>query len=669
MADLPEADATTTADAAQTSTRSLAPAPFDVALTALLGPVIVLALATGARPSDRLLCIVAAIVVVLPLLWRTRAPIVVLTIVGGTAFAVMSFIDGARVPNIEYLWLPTLIALGAVAARRRLWMSAVALGCSYVAVTTAVFFSFPATDAGWTLTVSALLCGIAWILGVSAHAIRSRIERIEAERERSQTALRVERGVIASGIEAVIQQAVRRMRSDADAARRTIADDAVATTAALERIEADGVTAMQELRRVVRRLDVEAEPGRRERGESQPQTDHGAVRRRLLAVSRSDLVIVVLVIVATVAFTTFLGGGLTVAVLVFAPVLVTLLWRHQFPVLVFLLIAAAYAIVVVLYHGGDFAWDSWIPVIGLLTALAAVAGTTPIWLSIPIALAAWAYVSLAALVYPAVLVENVATYGLLVATVWLVGYFGGRRRRRLAQLQRDRDADALRVERQHAQLAHDLHDLIGHSITVMVLQAAGARRILPQNRERAASALDVIDAAGNDALRELDQLVTLLRSAAGSPSGVAAPRASGLADLPELVERARVGVREIVLRTHGTASTLSAERGAAAYEVVRDAIANAEKHAGGDTRITIDTTWGTGGVRIVVVNTRDADDPDPEHRLSGGYGLQSLRQRVQAVGGELTWDAGSEHFRLEAQIPVAHPESVGTVPDRADYGT
>ena len=62
-------------------------------------------------------------------------------------------------------------------------------------------------------------------------------------------------------------------------------------------------------------------------------------------------------------------------------------------------------------------------------------------------------------------------------------------------------------------------------------------------------------------------------------------------------------------------------------------------------------------------------DPDPEHRLSGGYGLQSLRQRVQAVGGELTWDAGSEHFRLEAEIPVAHPESVGTVPDRADYGT
>lgn len=660
----PAAAITGSGTAPSARSRSLVPTSFDVLLVALLGPVLVLAMVTGVRPSDRLLCILAAIITVLPLLWRSHAPVLVLVIVTGIDLGISAVVEGFRVPNIEYLWLPPLIALGAVAARRPLLVSILAMIAAFGAMAASIFMAFPGADVGWTLTLPALLCGAAWVLGSSAHAIRSRIDRLEAERKGAESAVRVERDAIASGIEVAVGRAVRRMKSDTELARRSISTDAAATSDALERVEAEGVTAMHELRQFVRRLDAETKAVAH--APTTPRHARGISHEWLPGVQRSDLVVVILAIIATVALTTLLGGGLTLATAMFAPALVALLWRHRFPLLVFLFIAGAYAIVVVLFHDGDFAWDSWLPVIGLLTALAAVAGGTPVWVSIPTALAAWAYQSLAALAYPSVFFENVVSYGLLVAAVWLVGFFGGRRRRRLAQLQRDRDEDARRMEHENAELAHDLHDLIGHSVTVMVLQAAGARRILPQNRARAESALDVIDAAGADALRELDQLVELLRVTAGTPRGTAGA-ARGLAAIGELVERNSAAVHEIVLRTHGTPTALAADVDATAYEVIREAIANAEKHAGEETRITVDLTWDTDAARIVVVNTDEAS-PTPARDLSGGYGLTSLRKRVEAVGGVLTWEAGDDHFRVAADLPLTAHENVGSIQRSIETG-
>jgi signal transduction histidine kinase len=328
-----------------------------------------------------------------------------------------------------------------------------------------------------------------------------------------------------------------------------------------------------------------------------------------------------------------------------------LLWRNRFPVVVFAAIAAAYAIVVVLFHGGDFVWDNWLPAVGLLVALAAVAGGTRVWLSLPLAVFTWAYLSLAALVYPPVLIENLTIYALFVAAVWLAGFFGGKKRRRIAQLEREREIAALTVRREHAELAHDLHDLIGHSITIMVLQAAGARRILAQDRSRAAAALDAIDAAGADALRELDQLVEVLRSTP-ELSGARAPAPpAGLAEIDSVVERTRSATRTVDLQVRGDPSPLPSDVDATAFAVIREALANAEKHAGDETHISIVLSWQTDAVSIHVTNTFDQNAPDAASNLSGGYGLTSLQERVHDVGGELTWAAGNGEFSVHARFP------------------
>jgi signal transduction histidine kinase len=578
--------------------------------------------------------------------------VVVLAVVSGLAVSAFAVLEGFRTPNFEYLWIPVLIALGAVAARRPVWVSLLALVASYVVIVTSLFLGWPGIqDVGWALTFPTILCAAAWVLGVSAHAIRARVNRLENERQLALAAVRDERDQIASGVEDVIKRAVRRMRSAVAAARRTNTSDAAATATALSTVEAEGVHAMQELRRLVRRLDADTAEVRAASSGAATESLGERTRERLLGFMPSDLTVTLVAIAATIALTTVLSGGSLIAALVFAPALILLLWRNQFPIVVFTLIAVAYACVVFLLNGGDFVWDNWLPVVGLLVALAAVAGGTRIWVSIPLALFTLAYLSLAALAYPAVIVENLAAYAILVAVVWVAGFFGGRRRRRISQLEREREIAALRVRREHAELAHNLHDLIGHSITIMVLQAAGARRILSKEPARAGAALDAIDGAGEDALHELDQLVVLLRTAPeSSVTRTLSPAA--LSELDALVTRTRSATRTIELQVRGVPSSLSADIDAVAFAVVRESLANAEKHAGEETKIALVLTWETDTLRIHVTNTFDSQTPDPSSNLSGGYGLTSLRARVHDVGGELTWAARQGDFSVSASFPL-----------------
>ena len=632
--------------------RWLAPAPFDVFLVAALGILIPLAVAMGGPPADRWLRIVAAIAIVVPLLWRARAPTTVLAVATGLAISAFAVLEGFRTPNFEYLWIPVLIGLGAVAARRSLWVSLLALAATYAAMVLSLFLGWPGIpDLGWALTAPALLCAVAWVLGVSAHAIRARVDRLEDERHLAQAAVRNERDEIASGVEVVIERAVHRMRSDVAAARRTIASDAAATAAALSTVEAEGINAMQELRRIVRQLDADTAEVRASSSRTPTERLSGSTRQQLLGFRPSDLTVTLLAIAATLALTILLSGDSLIAALVFAPALILLLWRNQFPTTVLVLIAAAYACVVFLLHDGDFVWDNWLPVVGLLAALAAVAGSTRIWVSIPLALFTLAYLSLAALAYPTFVVENVAIYAILVAAVWVVGFLGGRRRRRISQLEREREAAELRVRGEHSELAHNLHDLIGHSITIMVLQAAGARRILSQDRARAEAALEAIDTAGADALHELDQLVALLRSTPESPIARTQSQA-GLAEINALVTRTRTATRAIELQVRGVPSSLRADMDALAFAVVREALANAEKHAGEETTIGIEFTWETDTLTIHITNTLDPHAPDTSSNLSGGYGLTSLRARVRNLGGELTWVARQGEFSVSASFPL-----------------
>jgi signal transduction histidine kinase len=232
------------------------------------------------------------------------------------------------------------------------------------------------------------------------------------------------------------------------------------------------------------------------------------------------------------------------------------------------------------------------------------------------------------------------------------------RRRRAAQ-------EAIRAERHR--LARELHDIISHSVSVMTLQAAGARRQLGVDPARADGALLHIEATGREAMVELRRLLTVLEE---DPQAGVGPDADdptstqqqqhGLADLPQLVENVRRGGVPVNLIEEGEAVALEPSVDLSAYRIVQEALTNTMKHAGPGTRASVSLTWTPEGL---VVDIRDDGGPGADPTLSTGHGLVGLQERAKAVGGSL--EAGSADgtgFRVSARLPVAgahYPDAAG----------
>lgn len=530
-----------------------------------------------------------------------------------------------------------------------------------MATTTALILTqndpYPDSTA-WALTASAIGCAIAWGLGLLAHRHHHRFARLQREYESASVAVAAERSGIAAELNTIIRVAILRMLQDAASARSALPDDRDGAIAAFRSIETAGVESMHELRRLLHLLHDEpslAPPNPADTPPDRPPTRWTGLRHRLTNVTRWDFVVTAATIVATVILTTVAPFGPPArwqASLYFAVTLSVLLWRRAFPVTIFLLVIVADAAAVVLFRFGIFVSDNFAAFPAVLVALAAVAAATQIWISIPALVIAVGYLSVPSFAYPAVLAANLTTNAVFVVAVWLGGVLAGRRRRQIAQLEAGRDDAHRAVGQERARLAYELHDVVGHSITIMVLQAAGARRIIAQDPDRARKSLTPIQNAGAKALTELDELV-LLFTGRSTPVG-AAPSLHGLADLAQLVEHTRDSVSDITMVVRGQPRRLEPSVDVAAYSVVREAFGNAAKHAGPAAQIKTTVSWSDALVHIEVVNSIKRDDgPWPTTGLSGGFGLAHLRERVTIAGGELRWSRDGGFFRVEADLPVA----------------
>jgi signal transduction histidine kinase len=223
--------------------------------------------------------------------------------------------------------------------------------------------------------------------------------------------------------------------------------------------------------------------------------------------------------------------------------------------------------------------------------------------------------------------------------------------RRLAEQVHELDAlreagarDAVLDERRR--IARELHDVVAHTVSVMVIQAAGARRQLDRDHERAVAALRQVRVTGEDTLVELDRLFGLLHAA---PDAGAAP---GLASVDSLVERTRAAGLPVELEVTGTPARLDPDADLAAYRVVQEALTNTLKHAGPATaRVAI--AWSAGAVQLCVTDTgHGATRGDGSRR-----GLVGMRERVELFGGEV--QAGPRRdggFEVWAQLPLARQE-------------
>jgi signal transduction histidine kinase len=314
-------------------------------------------------------------------------------------------------------------------------------------------------------------------------------------------------------------------------------------------------------------------------------------------------------------------------------------------------VIAATAAAVLLFHGGDFVWDNQIAIVGVAVALAAVAAGKSAWISVPALAIAWAYLSIPSLEYPYVFATSIVGNAALVVAIWLAGLVTGRRRQQIAKLEEAKESAHRTLHQERSRLAYELHDVIGHSITIMVLQAAGARRIMELNPERARSALDPIEESGAEAMRELEQLLALLRHRGNDLPDQSADLLHGVTEVENLVDRARQSLVNVNLEAIGIPHHLEPSVDLAAYCVAREGLTNAVKHGDPQSHIDITVTWLPTLLRVKVTSGQASQQSPPPPGLSGGFGLVSLRERVTTAGGELRWWPSADRFTVEARFP------------------
>ena len=238
---------------------------------------------------------------------------------------------------------------------------------------------------------------------------------------------------------------------------------------------------------------------------------------------------------------------------------------------------------------------------------------------------------------------------------WALGRVGRGRARLTAELrarteqlegeraERERDA----VARERVRIARELHDVVAHSVSVMVVQAGAARSVLDRDPDASVRALGAVETTGREALTEMRRLLGILR-----PDGEDAEHSPqpSLDRLNALIARSRDAGLDVELRVEGLAGPLAPGVDLTAFRLVQEGLTNALKH-GGRGRARVVLRWSSEVLEVEVAN-RIAADPHAVHGLaSGGQGLIGMRERVALCGGELRAGPIGRGFVVRARLP------------------
>jgi signal transduction histidine kinase len=251
-------------------------------------------------------------------------------------------------------------------------------------------------------------------------------------------------------------------------------------------------------------------------------------------------------------------------------------------------------------------------------------------------------------------VDEVLPAWFVLAGVWGLGRWIRHRHRETADLQsralaaeRDGAEQAARaVAEERARIARELHDLVAHSMGVIVIQAQAGQRAIDAEPESARAALASIETSGRQGLAEMRRLLGLLTS----PQDSSVSPQPGLRDLPALVDRLRGAGILVDVETDGDLDDLPAGVDLAAYRIVQEALTNVLKHAGPATACVV--VRSAGGA--VDVEVRDDGRGQNGHRAAGGgHGLVGMRERAALYGGSV--EAGGlpdGGFQVRARLLV-----------------
>jgi signal transduction histidine kinase len=342
----------------------------------------------------------------------------------------------------------------------------------------------------------------------------------------------------------------------------------------------------------------------------------------------------------------------TPGVLLLSAVLVIpLLWRRGHPREVFAIIALA-------------SFAQWLADITLIAANLAVlvamygvaARCTARW-AVAAGLVAELGLLLAMLRWSPDVESAFPSSSVFVIAIWITGIYANTRRRyveslleRAVRAERDRDQQArIAAAAERARIARELHDVVAHNVSVMVVQADGAAYAIGSDPEQARRAMKAISATGRQALTEMRRLVGVLRQDAGSPAEEYAPQ-PGVAQLGELVEQVGQSGLPIEFTVSGTPRDLPEGEQLAVYRIVQEALTNTLKHGGPGAHARVEVRYASSQIELKIC---DDGRGAAALRVEGGHGLIGMRERAAMYGGavEAAPRAGGG-FQVVARIPI-----------------
>ncbi|WP_149184422.1 sensor histidine kinase [Streptomyces sp. TRM49041] len=227
---------------------------------------------------------------------------------------------------------------------------------------------------------------------------------------------------------------------------------------------------------------------------------------------------------------------------------------------------------------------------------------------------------------------------------------------RASRLEREREAQAkVAVAAERARIARELHDVVAHNVSVMVVQADGAAYVLDSSPDQARQALETISSTGRQALAEMRRLLGILRTGEPEEAGEYVPQPDAQ-QIEDLVEQVRTAGLPVDFRIEGTPRRLPSGVELTAYRIVQEALTNTRKHGGPDVGASVRLTYFDDGLGLLV----EDDGRGAAHEMyedggadGRGHGLIGMRERVGMVGGTL--DAGPRPgggFRISALLPL-----------------
>ncbi|WP_418961504.1 sensor histidine kinase [Streptomyces tritici] len=214
-------------------------------------------------------------------------------------------------------------------------------------------------------------------------------------------------------------------------------------------------------------------------------------------------------------------------------------------------------------------------------------------------------------------------------------------RQRAARVEAERAA-----ARERARIAREMHDILSHAVSLMVVQAEAGPLAVRRAPEKAEAAFDAISETGRDAMAQLREMLGVLRD--GEDPAPRAPQ-PGLDALPELLARVRAGGLDVAYETAGEVRSVPPALGATVHRIVQEALTNVVKHAAAATA-TVRLARAPGRLTVTVTD----DGRGPRGGASGGHGLVGLRERAAAHGGTAAAGAGpgGRGFEVRAEFPL-----------------